>query len=100
MPQFLQIDKVRTLIADYLNIDIKRVTDEAHLTKDLGADWLDLLKLMILVEKQFTGLESRVTLSIISEVVGDLIAILKAWMRRCHADISGTPDHDYPALLC
>jgi acyl carrier protein len=100
MPQFLQIDKVRALIADYLNIDIKRVTDEAHFTEDLGVDWLDRLELMILFEEQFTGLEIAGDLADHIEVVGDLIATLKAWMGRCHADISGTPDHDHPASLC
>ena len=38
---------VRTLIANQLGVDIKRVTDEAHFTDDLGADWLDRLELMI-----------------------------------------------------
>ncbi len=38
---------VRTLIAHQLGVDVKRVTDEAHFTDDLGADWLDRLELMI-----------------------------------------------------
>jgi acyl carrier protein len=77
MPQFLQIDKVRALIADYLNIDIKRVTDEAHFTEDLRADRLDRLELMILVEEQFTGLGITGDIANHIEVVGDLIATLK-----------------------
>jgi hypothetical protein len=32
---------VRTIIANHLGVDVKRVTDEAHFTDDLGADWLD-----------------------------------------------------------
>jgi acyl carrier protein len=52
-----QIDKVRALIADHLGVDIKLVTDEAHFTEDLGADWLDRLELTMLLEDQFTGLE-------------------------------------------
>jgi acyl carrier protein len=52
-----QIGKVRALIAEHLNVDVKRVTDEAHFTEDLGADWLDRLELMILIEDQFAGLE-------------------------------------------
>src|SRR5262249_55691366 len=40
-------NNVRTLIADQLGVDVKRVTDEAHFTDDLGADWLDRLELMI-----------------------------------------------------
>jgi acyl carrier protein len=29
---------VRAIIANHLGVDIKRVTDEAHFTDDLGAD--------------------------------------------------------------
>jgi hypothetical protein len=41
----LASNDVRTLIANQLGVDIKRVTDEAHFTDDLGADWLDRLEL-------------------------------------------------------
>ena len=57
MKESSQIDKVRALIADHLGVDIKLVTDEAHFTEDLGADWLDRLELTMLLEDQFTGLE-------------------------------------------
>jgi acyl carrier protein len=46
---------VRTLIANHLGVSVRRVTDDAHLTDDLGADWLDRLDLMIAVEDQFAG---------------------------------------------
>jgi acyl carrier protein len=39
-------DRVRTLIAEYLGVDAKRVTDDAHFSDDLGLDWLDRLELM------------------------------------------------------
>jgi acyl carrier protein len=63
---------VRTLIANHLGIDIKRVTDEAHFT-DLGADWLDRLDLMIVIEQRFADVEiSDADIDQI-DVVGDLI---------------------------
>ena len=46
----LASNDVRTLIAHQLGVDIKRVTDDAYLTDDLGADWLDRLELMIVIE--------------------------------------------------
>jgi acyl carrier protein len=49
---FASLD-VRTLIANQLGVDVKRVTDEAHFTDDLGADWLDRLELMIVIEDRF-----------------------------------------------
>jgi acyl carrier protein len=34
-------DKVRTLIAEYLYVDMESVTDETHFADDLGADWVE-----------------------------------------------------------
>jgi hypothetical protein len=48
MREVLACNDVRTLIANQLGVDLKRVTDEAHFTDDLGADWLDRLELRTL----------------------------------------------------
>ena len=53
MREVLACNDVRTLIANQLGVDVKRVTDEAHFTDDPGADWLDRLELMIVIEDQF-----------------------------------------------
>src|SRR6516225_3150295 len=64
---------VRTLIANQLGVDVKRVTDEAHFTDDLGVDWLDRLELMIVIEDELGDV--LVTDEEVDqlEVVGDLI---------------------------
>jgi acyl carrier protein len=69
---------VRTLIAAHLGISVGRVTDEAHFTNDLGADWLDRLELMMVVEGQFAGVE--ITDEHVDQiaVVGDLIRHIEA----------------------
>src|SRR6516165_1165815 len=71
--EVLTSNDVRTLIANHLGVDVKRVTDEAHFTDDLGADWLDRLELMIVIEDQFGDV--LVTDEEVDqlEVVGDLI---------------------------
>jgi acyl carrier protein len=66
-------DEVRTLIAEYLRIDAKRVTDEVHFSDNLGLDWLDKLELMILIEDEFAGVEFSDAAVHEIEVVGDLI---------------------------
>ena len=66
-------DTVRTLIAEYLHVDVRRVTDEAHFNDDLGADWLDRLELTILIEDEFAGVEITDDDADHIEVVGDLI---------------------------
>jgi acyl carrier protein len=67
------ISDVRTLIANHLGVSVSRVTDEAHFTKDLGADWLDRLELMMAVEDQFAGVEITDADVDRIELVGDLI---------------------------
>jgi acyl carrier protein len=64
-------EKVRALIADFLGVDVRRVTDEAYLT-DLGAYWLDRLELTILVEDELDGAEITDDEADPIEVVGDL----------------------------
>jgi acyl carrier protein len=64
---------VRTLIANHLGVSVRRVTDDAHLADDLGADWLDRLDLMIAVEDQFAGVEITDDDVDRIELVGDLI---------------------------
>jgi acyl carrier protein len=64
---------VRTLIAHQLGVDVNRVTDEAHFADDLGADWLDRLELMIVIEDRFVDVVITDEDVDQIEVVGDLI---------------------------
>ncbi len=73
MNQVSTANDVRAIIANHLGVDIKRVTDEAHFTDDLGADWLDRLELTMAVEDQFAGVEITDDDFHRIEVVGDLI---------------------------
>jgi acyl carrier protein len=68
---------VRRLIADNLEVEPRHVSDQAHLFKDLGADWLDRIELAIAIEDYF-GIEltDDVVESVV--VVGDLIHLLEA----------------------
>ena len=71
--EVLASNDVRTLIASQLGVDVKRVTDEAHFTDDLGADWLDRLELIIVIEDQFADVLITDEEVDQLEVVGDLI---------------------------
>ena len=71
--EVLASNDVRTLIASQLGVDVKRVTDEAHFTYELGADWLDRLELMIAIEDRFADVEITDEDIDQLEVVGDLI---------------------------
>jgi acyl carrier protein len=73
MGEVLASNDVRTLIAHQLGVDVKRVTDEAHFTDDLGADWLDGLELMIVIGDGFADVVITDEDADQLEVVGDLI---------------------------
>lgn len=45
--------RVKAIIADKLNVDENEVTDSAEFTKDLGADSLDTVELIMEFEKEF-----------------------------------------------
>ena len=68
---------IRTLVANHLGVSVGRVTHEAHFTNDLGADWLDRLELIMMVEEQFPGVEITDDEVDRIEVVADLIRFIE-----------------------
>ena len=64
--------KVRSVIAGHFGIDAKRLTDEARF-RDLGADWLDRLELIIAIEDQVSGFELSNVVADHIDTVGDLV---------------------------
>ena len=69
--------KIRALIANYLGVDVERVTDEVHFRNDFDLDSLDRLELLILIEEQFSGAEFSEAAVEQIEVVGDLIRYME-----------------------
>jgi acyl carrier protein len=82
---------VRALIARHLDVDIGCVTDDASFIDDLGADWLDCLELMIVIEDHFPGLEIPEDHVDQIQFVGDLIGYIESWRQQPVAttDVSG-----------
>jgi acyl carrier protein len=74
----IDTNKARTLIAEYLDVDPKQITDEIHFKDDLGLDWLDRLELMILIEDEFPDIEISENDANQIQLVGDLIRILRS----------------------
>lgn len=46
-------DKVKGIIVDQLDVDADKVTAEANITEDLGADSLDVVDLVMSIEEEF-----------------------------------------------
>lgn len=46
-------DKIKDIIVDQLDVDEDKVTMEASITEDLGADSLDVVDLVMSLEEEF-----------------------------------------------
>lgn len=68
--------KVRNVVAGHLGIEADRLADEAR-WDDLGADWLDRLELLIMIEDQLPELEINDEVVENIETVGDLMRALE-----------------------
>ncbi len=49
-------DKVKSIIVEQLGVDADEVTSDASFTDDLGADYLDIVELVMAFEEEF-GIE-------------------------------------------
>ena len=69
-------DKVKELIAQQLNKSIDEITDEKEVVKDLGADSLDVVEMLMSLEEEFSITvpeEDAVNI----KTVGDIIALIQ-----------------------
>ena len=73
----IEDDEIRAFVAKHLDVDAKLVTNEAHLRDDLGADWLNRMELLILIEDQLVGVEFMDDDADQIETVGDLIRCME-----------------------
>lgn len=66
-------EKIREIIADQLNIEVEKVTENASFKDDLGADSLDLFNMVMALEDEYDieipsdDLESITTVGAVEE---------------------------------
>ena len=71
--------QVVSIIVDKLGVEESQVTDDANFTKDLGADSLDTVELILQLEKQFNiSIEDSDAEKI--QTVGDVVKFLNEKM--------------------
>ena len=46
------LEKVQTMLSEALNIPVEKITPDAEIVKDLGADSLDLIELLTQLEDE------------------------------------------------
>jgi len=69
--------KIRSVIAEHFGIDADRLTEQARF-RDLGADWLDRLELIIAIEDQVPGIEIDDVVVDQIDTVGDLMRVIES----------------------
>jgi acyl carrier protein len=72
---------VRRVIAGHFGVKPDRVVDDARL-RDLGADWLDRLELLIMIEDQLPDLRISDLVADHIETVGDLMRAVEGSATR------------------
>ena len=70
------LEKIKGMIADALMIDESEITEETRFIEDLHADSLDIVQLIIAMEKEFGKRFSDDEIAKI-KTVGDVLAYLK-----------------------
>ena len=72
---------VRRVIAGHFGVKLDRVVDDARL-RDLGADWLDRLELLIMIEDQVPDVNISDVVADHIETVGDLLRAVEGSAAR------------------
>ncbi|MBR5478749.1 MAG: acyl carrier protein [Clostridia bacterium] len=73
----MTLEKVQAIIADQLDIDTDKITNETSLSEDLGADSLDIVEMIMSIEDEF-GIEIDDDDAKGFKTIADLIAYIDA----------------------
>ena len=74
-------DKARAFIATKLNVNESEVTPEKHLFNDLGADSLDVVELLMILEREFNVKFSENDTANV-KTVGDLYEMIEKYLKK------------------
>ena len=71
----MDLDKVKSLLAEQLNIKAETITAESKIVDDLGADSLDVVELLMTLEDEF-GVAVSDEEAVQIKTVGDIVKLL------------------------
>ena len=77
----MPFDKVKKLLADQLNIDAGKITENSKVIDDLGADSLDVVEMLMTLEDEFNVTvtdEESVNL----KTVGDIVKLIDSKTKK------------------
>ncbi len=70
-------EKIATLMADQLGVDKSSITLESEIIKDLGADSLDVVEMLLDLEKEY-GVEITDEQAADIKTVGDIVKLIES----------------------
>ena len=74
---YMELEKIKAIIAEVLNIDADSITADTTFVDDLGADSLDIFQIIMVIEEEYDiELENEAVEQI--QTVGDAIEALRA----------------------
>ena len=74
------LEKVQAMLADALNLPLRKITPDARIIEDLGADSLDVVELLSRLEDEYGIVipdDDVETLKTVSDVATELEKIMK-----------------------
>ncbi|MFR6056664.1 MAG: acyl carrier protein [Eubacteriales bacterium] len=74
------IDKIKEMIANQLSISVEEVSEEKEIVKDLGADSLDIVEMLMTLEEEYNiTIPDEETVDI--KTVGDIANVLGKYIK-------------------
>ena len=75
------LDKVRKMLAEQLNISLDKVTSESRVIEDLGADSLDVVEMLMLLEDEFdVTVTDEESMNL--KTVADIVKVIEAKTKK------------------
>ncbi len=71
------VDKVKELISQQLNKPVEEITEEKEVVKDLGADSLDVVEMLMSLEEDFNITVSEEE-AVNIKTVGDIVNLIES----------------------
>lgn len=72
----MEIEVIKQIVADVMKVDIREIGDDTTFVNDLGADSLDIFRMIMNVEEKFSIILPKDSITRIN-TVGDVIEIIK-----------------------
>lgn len=77
----MTFDKVKKLLAEQLNIDESKITENSKVIDELGADSLDVVEMLMTLEDEFNVTVSDEE-SVNLKTVGDIVKLIDSKLKK------------------